>query len=113
MSEDMTPEEIIHALRGVPTKCDFCGKEYSPEWLMPEEAGEWICFHCDKHDLEVQLGQLWDRTETLAAQLSQAREALEGLRDRFCSCTGERGFCTACQISGNGKQERLHREGGK
>ena len=39
--------ELIAALRGEPSKCDWCGQPKTLEELIPEEAGEWICFDCD------------------------------------------------------------------
>lgn len=49
--KNLTNEEVknlIVDLRGTPTKCDFCGKEYPEEDLHPEEAGQWICIECIK-----------------------------------------------------------------
>ena len=31
---------------GIPSKCDFCGKETPEQDLHPEEAGMWICIGC-------------------------------------------------------------------
>lgn len=45
--DDMNPREMIEAIRGgVPSKCDFCGREVSSEMLEPEEGGEWVCWPC-------------------------------------------------------------------
>ena len=38
--------ELLDALRGIPSRCDFCGREMPPEQLEPEEAGDWICAEC-------------------------------------------------------------------
>lgn len=40
--------DFIAAIRGgYPSKCDFCGKEYTQErHPVPEEAGEWACTEC-------------------------------------------------------------------
>jgi hypothetical protein len=44
-----SPEDVrdlIMDLRGTPTKCDFCENSFSPDDLIPEEAGQWSCKGC-------------------------------------------------------------------
>ena len=44
---ELTPREIIEALRGEPPAvCDWCGKQCPPEEMEPEEAGMWVCQDC-------------------------------------------------------------------
>ena len=42
----MTGKDLILALRGEPTNCDFCEKPAKAEELEPEEAGCWVCHEC-------------------------------------------------------------------
>lgn len=44
----MNGKDIIIALRGVPSKCDFCYQPKTLEELEPEEAGAWVCHDCLK-----------------------------------------------------------------
>lgn len=37
---------LLMSFRGLPQRCDFCGKEKAPEELEPEESGDWVCWDC-------------------------------------------------------------------
>lgn len=39
--------ETIAELRGrTPDRCDFCGWVGPLDFMMPEEGGDWACWHC-------------------------------------------------------------------
>lgn len=44
--EDLDARELLLALRGVPSKCDFCGEATEADKLEPEEGGDWVCWKC-------------------------------------------------------------------
>lgn len=47
MSELTITKEDIATLRGgYPENCSWCEKPTPPEFLEPEEAGEWVCVRC-------------------------------------------------------------------
>lgn len=45
---DWNTRSLLMSFRGLPSQCDFCGKEKAPEELEPEEAGDWVCWDCLK-----------------------------------------------------------------
>lgn len=53
----VTARDVIIALRGHPTKCDFCGLEKPEAQLHPEEASQWICEDCIRKDPEAYFGR--------------------------------------------------------
>ena len=38
--------DLLFALRGMPTGCDFCMATPPVDDLHPEEGGEWVCNAC-------------------------------------------------------------------
>jgi len=42
----VTKEDIAMFRGGMPEKCDFCDTPTPHEQLEPEEAGDWVCWHC-------------------------------------------------------------------
>lgn len=43
---EITKTDIAMLRGGFPEKCSFCAKPTPPEQLEPEEAGDWVCWHC-------------------------------------------------------------------
>lgn len=43
---EVTKHDIAMLRGGFPGKCDFCGRDMTPEQLEPEEAGDWVCWYC-------------------------------------------------------------------
>ncbi len=59
---ESTTEDLIRALRDVPTECDFCGNKTEPGKLIPQSGGQWACEEC------------WDRNE----ERDRRRESMNG-----------------------------------
>lgn len=43
---EITKQDIADLRGGFPEDCSFCGKPTPPAQLEPEEAGDWVCWHC-------------------------------------------------------------------
>jgi hypothetical protein len=62
---EITKHDIAALRGGFPLQCDFCGKPTPPEQLEPEEAGDWVCWHCllrwAREDDNIQEVVFWER----------------------------------------------------
>jgi hypothetical protein len=61
----VTKADIAEFRGGMPAACDFCAQPTAPEQLEPEEAGEWVCWHCllkwAREDDHMQEVAFWER----------------------------------------------------
>ena len=61
----VTKADIAELRGGMPAKCSFCLRDMPAEQLEPEEAGDWVCWHCllkwAHEDDKMQEVAFWER----------------------------------------------------